>query len=177
MPKVPKQDYGQGSIFKDRRRGTWRGQIVIDGRRRSVTASSPREVRAKLDALRDGDGGDGDSISVGAWLEDWVSALSDEVSGNTTASRRWAIGALEPLHKRTLTALRTEHIEATLKAAMDRGLGYASLERVRCVLGMALDEAMRRRHLDYNPARLARIPRGAVRGKKRRVLTDRKCDV
>jgi integrase len=167
------RDYGTGAVWQDRESGMWRGQLVIDGRRRSVRASTKREVLRKLDALRDeaaDSEDDSGAYTVGEWLTRWVEEWA-EGSANTEANRRWAITHLAPIQHRTVYLLTTEHVERVLTDKMGEGLSRNSLVRIRTVLAMALDEAMRRRVVDYNVARLARIPKGARHAREGRALT------
>ena len=78
-----------------RKDGRWETQYIdATGKRRSVYAQTERDVKRKLrDRLEERDQGvGGDAITVGGWLEGW---LSREIKRPTTmASRRYLVGLL-----------------------------------------------------------------------------------
>ena len=170
MANYAKRPHGQGSVSKDKGRNRWRGQVTIDGKRRTVQGRTEGEVRAKLDELLDGAAhgeADEDTSTVGAWLALWVDELADTATDNNRANRQWAVERLAPLHRRRMDALRAHHVEAVLARDAKAGYVRSSLVRMRTVLAMAYDAWNGRTGHTFNPARLAHIPTTTERPEKR----------
>jgi integrase len=98
---------------------------------------------------------------VKTWLAHWVENIAEPVvSVNTIAGYRVAVRVhLTPgLGAHRLDKLEPEHIEtfyATMKA---KGSKPATVHQVHRTLRAALNEALRRKHLSSNPAKLAKAP-------------------
>jgi integrase len=172
MANYGKRAHGTGQVRWDAARGLWRGQVTIDGKRRSVSARTEGEARAKLDKLLTNatDADQEDAVwTLGGWLAHWVDEA--EGSANTVANRQWAIAHLSDLHKRRIDRVSALDVEAVLKAKQRGGLGRSSLVRIRTVLNMALDEAMRHHVVSENVAKVVRIPKHARGTVERRALS------
>ena len=171
MANYGRREHGKGQVRYDEARRMWRGQVTIDGKRRSVSGRTEGEARANLDKLLTApETDDAEGVwTLGGWLGRWVDET--EGSANTVANRRWAIEHLKPLHKRHIDRLGALEVEAVLRAKQGDGLGRSSLVRIRTVLAMALDEALRHHLVGENIARVVRIPKGAHGTAERRALT------
>lgn len=184
MAKGRRLTYGEGTVYPEYDKTTgevvrWRGELrTLTGRCRVSGTSRPEALKA-LDAKKDelaqgpAEPDDVDEATVGGCLAWWVDNVGHEQQANTEENYRWAIAHLRPLSRTPLAELTVEDIEELLarKTRGKRPLGHSSLVRIRTVMAMALDEAQRRRKLDWNPARLTRIPKGTAPAAEKRSLT------
>lgn len=171
MARYGRREHGKGQVRYDEARRMWRGQVTIDGKRRSVSGRTESEARAKLDKLLTGETPDEQEgvWTLGGWLGRWVDET--EGSANTAANRRWAIEHLRPLHWRHIDSLNALEVLDLLKAKQRDGLGRSSLVRIRTVLAMALDAALLFHLVPENVARAVPMPKDARPPAERRALT------
>ncbi len=162
---------GASSIYlgKD---GYWHGRVTVgvrdDGRpdRRHVMgtrADVTRKVRA-LEKQRDAGSvrKAGRTWTVEQWLTHWVEHIAAPfVRENTIAGYRVAVNVhLVPgLGKHRLDRLEPEHLEKLYVRMMKAGSAPATAHQAHRTLRAALNEAVRRGHLNGNPASLAKAPR------------------
>ncbi len=162
---------GASSIYlgKD---GYWHGRVTVgvrdDGRpdRRHVMgtrADVTRKVRA-LEKQRDAGSvrKAGRTWTVEQWLAHWVEHIAAPfVRENTIAGYRVAVNVhLVPgLGKHRLDRLEPEHLEKLYVRMMKNGSAPATAHQAHRTLRAALNEAVRRGHLNGNPASLAKAPR------------------
>jgi integrase len=174
-----RRQYGTGSVWQDDR-GVWRGAVrLANGRRRTVTGTSERDARRKVDALRaeiESAAEDADAVrerwTLGDWLSHWIEDVAEDRAPNTVENRRWAQRHLEPLAQVKLTDLTTPMVDRFLKAkAAGTCKSESTLGRLRNVLAMALDAAIVYDLVDRNVARRASIPRQATASREGRALT------
>jgi integrase len=156
MARYGKRDHGKGQVRFDASRGVWRGQVTIDGKRRSVSARTEGDARKKLDRLLTGEDtpaaeGDG-AVKVGEWLTLWVEELADTDTENNRKNRQWAIAKLSALHGKRMDDLRTPEVEKVLKGYAAKGMRKSSIVRMRSVLGMAYNTYNGRNGRTFNPA-------------------------
>ena len=171
MARYAKRDHGSGQVFKDESRKRWRGQVTIAGRRRSVSARTEGEARAKLQALVDGDEselGEAD-LTVGKWLALWVEDIAETKTENTRDNRRGVIKRWRPIFAISMADLLTPDVEHVLKTDAAAGYSRNTLVRMKSVLGMAFDSWNGRTKRVFNPARLAHVPE-TVETKERQPL-------
>lgn len=178
--------YGEGSVYQEKD-GRWRGEFRIGSKRRRVSGSTRREALAELDEIRaQAEGGLplGNDVRLGVWLEAFRSRVMGDRDPNTLANYDWAIGHLQPLHKRRIRDLEVADVENLLRdlavqapsprtrgrGGRRRPLGKSSLNRIKTVLGAALNEAQRLDMIGRNVARLAVIPTEATSAMPRRSL-------
>jgi integrase len=176
MGNYAKRAHGAGQVRYDEGRGCYRGQVTIDGKRRSVSGRTEGEARANLDKLvreaaeaAAAPEAEAEVPTLGAWLAQWVDET--EGSANTVANRRWAVAHLATLHGHRLDRLTSLEVEAVLGAKQRHGLGRSSLVRIRTVLNQALNEAIRHRLVTENVCKVVRIPKAARPTSERRALT------
>lgn len=183
---------GDGAIWFDEKAGKYRGQLDLglgpNGKRqrRKVTGTSPTDVAEKLHAvrLREGKGMDVSkrSPTVAEFVQQWKAAGCPGPRGRKQAS------TLAALHRRLdehmvkhignvrFDELRAEHFEQwwrkeTAPNRDKRGpLSHATILGFRGDSVQLLNEAMRRRVIDWNPAKVAHMPE-AREGEPRTVLT------
>ncbi|WP_431774296.1 site-specific integrase [Streptomyces cucumeris] len=170
--KRTRQPNGASSIYlgKD---GRWHGRVTVgvkdDGtpdRRHVSRKTKPEIVKAVRELERERDAGKvrkpGKPWTVMAWLAHWVENIAEPVvSVNTIAGYRVAVRVhLTPgLGAHRLDKLQPEHIESFYAKMRANGSKPATVHQVHRTLRTALNEAVRRRHLVDNPAKLAKAPR------------------
>ena len=185
MGRYADRPHGRGTVYFDDQRQRWRGQVKVKGRRYNVSGRKRGEVEKRLDAILLGDieaesgaAGEDGGTTLGAWLARWVE--DSDGSEGTIANRRWAVAHLASLHARALSTDPDESVTALevqdLLKAKRADLGRSSLVRIRTVLAMALDEALKHHLVSENVARIAKIPKGARRTAERRALTREEAD-
>jgi integrase len=192
MARTRKLGYGEGSVYFDKSKGTWRGAINIDGRRHRVSGLTKTEATETLGALRDAVNGGDLNIAdptLGEWVAWWldnVGAPKEDSSEATRENYRWALEQTSSIWPIKLGDLKAADVNrmlgklATRKSSKpsSRGgrrgpLGESALRRVRHSLGVVLDAAIADGRLNVNVAqpKLARIPRTAQSVRPRRSLT------
>jgi len=166
-----KRPNGDGSIYRDRDRGTWVGEVLVDGRRRRVRGRDKTEVSAKLRRLvaeaETGSLAADRTITVAATLDRFMSRTVPNRRGGTLApstrnAHRWCADLIAgEIGTKRLARLTTRDVELMLdRLAVRPGapLARASLVRIRSTLRMALADAMKRREVAYNVAAFAELP-------------------
>lgn len=164
-----RRDHGTGTIYRDKDRDRWIGEVVLDGRRRRVTARRRPDASAKLARLiRDHDAGtatlDGATTvakATAVWRERVLPART--LSPSSVKRYHWLLDLIDAeLGPVRLRALDVERIEGAfdnlVAGSQGRPLGRDSIKLVRSALGQVLDTAVRRGMLSANRARLAVLP-------------------
>jgi integrase len=180
---APKRTNGEGSVFRDMERGGWVGLLSIDGRRRKVRARTKTDVLAKLDALKR-DAAEGVSVEGNRTVADVLALweqrdLATRPLGATSRDNyERAVRVLrEELGRERLRSLTVERVERGLDrittGRYGRGelLSRRSVKLVRSTLAQALDLAVNRRWIAFNPARQALLTPTAKPATSRRALT------
>jgi len=176
-----KRDAGTGSVYFEAARKRWVGEVVLDDRKRRVTARTKVDASAKLaELIRDHAGGtvalDG-SATVASALEIWRDRVlpGRDLSTSSVENYRWVIDLLDAeLGKVRLRSLTAERIEAALDrlaaGSQGRPLGARSLKYVRSTLAQVLDTAIRRKMVATNWARVAELTATAAKPAARKSL-------
>lgn len=172
---------GDGSLFYDSAYKRWTGRVMIDGKRRTVTARTKTEARRKLADLRSQvDAGlpvAPGNLSLGDLLADWeAKALPGrKLADNSAAAHRWAVGVLTAeigaTRVRSLTPEVVERAFLRLATRDDRPLSRASLVKLRSTLAMALGWAERRGQIARNIGRVVELPSEAAPATTGRAMT------
>lgn len=173
MAHYAKRPHGRGQVWKDDARGCWRGQVTINGKRKSVSGKEG-ECHKALDHLLDGadEAHEEDDATVGAWLTLWVDELAPTKDENTRQNRRDIIKRLEPLAAMRMDAVLSPDVERVLQADAARGYAKSTLVRMKSVLGMAYDCWNGRVQRTFNPARIAHVPPTKARTPKTSVTPE-----
>lgn len=166
-----KRPNGDGSIYRDRTRGNWVGEVIVDGQRRRVRGRDKTEVSAKLRRLvAEGENGTlstDRTVTVAATLDRFMSRTVPNRRGGSLApstrnAHRWSADVIKAeIGTKRLARLTSRDVEAMLDRLAARPgapLARASLIRIRSTLRMALAEAMKRREVAYNVATYADLP-------------------
>jgi integrase len=166
---MAKRGNNEGSIYLDKRRGFYRGALMLpDGTRRYVSGQTRKGCSDKLAELH---GKLNEGIPVGdtdmlaSFLTWWLGTLEAKASAgtkstNTTDNARWAVERwITPeLGTKRLRALTPEDVERLLAKMAAAGKSRRTVTRVRAYLGQALAAAERRGKVSRNVARIAELP-------------------
>lgn len=181
-----KRTNGTGSVYRDRSRGTWVGEAIIDGKRRRVVR--PTKVLASaaiLALLRDDSEGiavpDGNA-TVSTVLDLWAARVlaNRPLAPSSAENYDWALRVLRSelggVRLRSLDVARIEKAldriaTGTTGGARGRPVSQRTLKLMRSTLAQALDFAVRRKMIASNPARIAELTPTAARTTPRRALT------
>jgi integrase len=166
-----RRGHGEGTIHQ-RPDGRWEARLDVgwmDGhrQRRSVYGRTRAEVAAKLrKAQGQADRGLplGDKrLTVADLLRRWLELQRTAgKSPNTVANYEWAVRVhlIPALGRIRLSDLSADHVDALLAARARAGASKSTLVRLRSILGMALDHAVRRDLVARNVAALTDPPAG-----------------
>lgn len=160
---------GEGSLYFDRSRGRWIGQATVGvnpatGKRKKVkvvggAGETKADVARRL-ADRIADRAHKPISTVGELVEDWLEKAAPKRKGPAwlETCRILVESHLMPSFRyRSLDELTVEEVEAWM-AAMAENLSRGTVSKVRSQLAQALDYGIRRRVLDWNPAKIAEMP-------------------
>lgn len=169
---------GEGTLYEEKSRNRWVGAVVIDGKRRKVTAKTKTEARQRLNALtRSRDNGEqvGDGNTTVAQLVDkWMArdVASRSIAPSTLDTYRWSTRTINAgLGKRRVRELTTDDIENWLDKMSEAGLARSSLKKFRSTLRQALEFGERRGVVNRNAASIAKLTPGARPTAERTALT------
>lgn len=177
---------GEGSVYFDERRDRWVGQADAGlnpstGKRRrvKVTGRSGESKQAVASRLRERiehlskTTATAPEKTVGELVDAWLRRAAPKRNSERTLSM---IESLTRRHLRPvlgavkIQALTVEDIEAWLDAKAEN-LARSSLVKLRSFLAQSFDFGLRRRHVTWNPARVAELPVAADGKRKGRALT------
>lgn len=176
---------GEGSLYFDSERGRWLGQADAGlnpktGKRRRVKVIGiPGESKSEVAARLRRRIADLEDLSpnaprtVAELVLSWLAKGAPvEMSPRTLTMVETMVRLhiLGPLGKVKVGALTTEDVEAWLDAKAGT-LAKSSLIKLRSYLAQAFDFGIRRRHVNWNPARIAVLPKGAADKRTPRALT------
>jgi hypothetical protein len=153
---VARRANGEGSIFK-RKDGTWSAELSYRDnhgtlKRRTVYGKTQAEVRGKFrdarERIESGAPIKDASMTVAAWLEDWITkslAASDRKQATKDLYATLARTHLVPtVGTIPLGRLRPSDVEALIVTKRDAGLSGSTIRTIYTVLRSALDIAARR---------------------------------
>jgi len=163
---------GAGSFYRGAD-GRWHGRITVgirdDGRpdRRHVTGKTEKEVRKKArDIEKARDTGNlpkaGHRWTVAQWLTHWVENIAaPTVRPTTLAGYRFAVNIhlIPAIGAHRLDRLEPEHLEKVYAKMLESGRAPGTAHQAHRTVRTALNVAVRRGHLQKNPAALAKPPR------------------
>jgi integrase len=163
-----RRDKGSGSIYQDSTRGGYRGEVVIEGKRYVRRGKTRAAVLDRLNALqRDHARGVlavDQTTTVAQLVDEYIErAVPNRKGGNLSPTHRytyrWA-GQIIAAHIGTKRAakLTTRDVEQMLDRLAARPMARSSITKVRGVLRLALDHAVRRGDLARNVATFAELP-------------------
>jgi len=193
MPRTPKVKppstgrkavgNGSGSVYREGARsgstdGRWVAQVKADGKFRRTyhptEAKARTELRKMLAAVDAGTTISHGNVTVGELLTRWQTKVlpGRDLSVRTIDAYGWACDVLrEDIGTTRLRKLTAEHVETAFEQRAARGTSRASLVKIRSVLSMTLDYALRRGMVAQNIASIVEMPAEARRPAKGRSLT------
>ncbi|GAB2572001.1 site-specific integrase [Streptomyces capparidis] len=174
--KRTRQPNGASSIYfgKD---GRWHGRVTVgvkdDGTpdRPHVSRKTRPEIVKAVRALEnERDNGKvrkagSKSWTVKAWLTHWVENIAAPAVGvNTIAGYRVAVyhHLIPGLGAHRLNKLEPEHLERFYRRMQENGSKPATAHQAHRTVRVALNEAVRRKHITENPATIAKAPQVTV---------------
>ena len=159
---------GSGTIIRDNSRGGYVGRLTLDGKQYVRRGKTKSEVQDKLNALkRDEARGTlsvDQSTTVSTLVNDYVErVVPNRKSGNLSPSQRsmyeWAAKIIaSEIGSKRAASLTTRQVEQMLDRLAARPMARSSITKVRGVLRLALDHAVRRGDIARNVAQLAELP-------------------
>lgn len=162
-----KRGNGEGTIFKRERDGRWVGQLTLaNGRRKTLTAPTMKEARARLDsARRDRDAGLGamdERLTVARYLDQWLETsarptLRPQTLRSYQMHVRVHIGPA--IGQVRLARLSPANVQRMMNDMLATGLSPSSVLYTRAILRRALGQAMKWGHVQRNAAALVDPPR------------------
>jgi len=175
---------GEGSLYFDQERRRWVGQADAGvnprtGLRRRVkvtarTGESKADVARRLArSIAELDGSSGTPITVGDLMEQWLTRAAPKRKSEKsllTDRRLVEIHILPRFGWVRVAALTVEDVEAWLDALLE-DLARTTVAKIKGQFAMAFDFGIRRRHVSWNPARLAELPPTIETPREGRALT------
>lgn len=183
MAKARKRGNGEGSIYFDRRRGTYRGALAmpdgtrryVEGHTRAEASAALRTVQAKIVAGLPS--GDGDRLEE--FLRWWLRTLEAKASAgaksvNTVDNAKWAVNTwiVPKLGSTRLRDLSPDDVERLLVVMAEAGKSRRTIVRVRSYLCQALAAAERRGKVARNVGRIAEMPVTTPPSERRSLTAD-----
>lgn len=167
MPrKKQSKNHGDGSVYRDKKRGDWIAQIYIDGRsirRRAPTSEAAEQIRKELVTQRDR----GLDIrqanqSVETFINTWFNEIVLERGLKPTTIRRYMtaieLHILPYIGNLSLQELKPATLQRWINALKQRKLSAGSINGAASILGDALKTARRWSLMDTNPIELIEKP-------------------
>ena len=178
-----RRDRGDGALYQEAKSGRWVGRVVVDGRRRKVTATTKTEAQRRLRELRRlADAGlpvgPGD-LTVATLLADWMakSIPNRNLAPSTVVKHRSAIRMwTDEIGTKRVRTLTPDAVEGALERRVADGMARGTAAAYRSTLDLALAWAERRGIAPRNVAKIAELPANAERAKPGRALTAEQAD-
>jgi integrase len=176
-----KRANGEGSVYRDKTKDRWVGEVTINGKRIKRTAKTQREARALRDQLlKDAArlaAKDKELRSVSDLLNAWIDSqtASDAKAASTLDATQWAVDHLHRhLGSVRLLKLTFREIETAFKsmAGSKHNLSRSSLIKIRSVLNQACKWGQRRGALSDNPVAIAELPKTKTTRARRSMTLD-----
>jgi integrase len=157
-----KRAHGEGSVFWDKARDRWMGEIRIDGRVRKVSAKTQTDAAAKLGKLIHGDPAERHvdrRATVASLLEDWqtIALPGKNLAPKTLENHQWiATRWADQIGGAKVADLDVTTVERALRNMGP--MSKATLVKARSTLSQALEWGQRRRVVAFNAAAAAELP-------------------
>ena len=164
----------EGTAYRDG--NGWIGELTIDGVRLRRRARTKTEAIGAVRAAHDERARGITRQTVAELLDDWQAkhVVSKPLSESTVAGKRWAVRIItDHLGTKQASKVTVADVERMLTklGGGDGALTKDSLQKIRSVLAQALEWAMARQLLDFNPAGVAEMPSDHAPAAAKRALT------
>jgi integrase len=159
---------GEGTIYQDKR-GKWRGQIVIDGKRISCYKNTAKECRDWLREQQDnvyrGITLDATQITLDEFLDNWLANIKTRHRYSTYITYKSGLQAhIRPtLGEQKLSALKPFMIQNAIDTFIQNGKPIYAVGQAFKVLKNALNHAVSLNVLGYNPCNGVKPPKAPQR--------------
>lgn len=167
--KKNRRGHGEGSIYQRERDGRWCAVVDlgwVDGKRKRVTrtAETRKAAAAILKELeQQTEGGVAPTrATVAVWMEHWLSVQrTRELRASTVvqyerSTRNYVVPELGRIRIDRLVPEDVERMQESLKA---KGLSQSTVRHARNALGAALNMAVSRRRMTWNPVSVTDGPK------------------
>lgn len=176
--------HGQGSVYFDSDKDRWVGQAsagvnpATGKRRRLKVVGKPGESRKSVasrltERINHEVGPAAAPATVGALVDDWLTraAPKRKSPGWLATSGRLVERHIKPMFGSVaLEEVTVELVEAWM-TDLSKRLTRSTVVKVRSQLALAFDYGLRRRLVDWNPARIAELPPSKTPPREGRALT------
>jgi integrase len=162
MPK--RRGNNEGSLFQ-RKDGTWRAQISLNGNRMSFSAKTRREVFSWLrkiqNQVEDGLTYEGANTTLEKFLENWLISIKTTIRHGTwyqyeMTSRKHLPPELKKLELKDVSAV---HIQSLYDEKIKTGVGPRTVCVIHVVLHKALEHALKLGLISRNPTNAVTPPK------------------
>ena len=175
---MSKRANGEGTIYYDQSRRSWRGEITDEsGRKRTFTAKTKRDAAAKLSVLKSEIASGrlvAQRMTVNQLSETWGKKVHDAkaLAPATRLNNKWAIGVIQThIGSIQISKLSPDRIEALFEKLVLKGYGFQSLNKIRNMLSQMMVFAERRNYVLKNPVPLTHIPANATKTREKRAMS------
>ena len=151
-----KRGHNEGSIFQ-RKNGTWRAQVTVQGQRLSYSTKSKREaqawVRKTLAQVDDGLTYQNAQTTLEEFMKNWLTSIESKLRSNTYKQYRQITQQhiLPGLGKIKLKDLKPEHIQNRYNEMVKQGIGLRTVQLTHSVVHIALVHAVKLGVIPRNP--------------------------
>lgn len=176
---------GEGTLYFDEARSRWVGQasagvnpktgkrrrVKVVGREEESKSSVAERLRRRIDELRITSGTA--PGTVGELVELWYTRAAPKTKSESTMAmiKSLILNHIDPVFgKAQLSDVTVEDVEAFLDARAAT-LSKSTLTKLRGILAQVFDFGIRRRHVTWNPARVAELPPEASQTREGRALS------
>lgn len=154
----------EGSLSQ-RKNGSWRAQVTLEGRRVSKGFKTKAEAQKWLQDMRnqidDGLTFDATRITLEQFLTGWLETVKTSLRPKpalqyTNLTNRYLI---PQMGKIKLQELRPDRIDRFYAELVEQGVGVRTVRYIHSVLHRAMEQAARSSYIPRNPAHGATLPR------------------
>ena len=159
-----KKANGEGTIYWNKLKQRWIGQLSYEGRRVDVRGKSQQEVVQKIEErkqqLRIGIDVSG-TLTLGSYLEEFL-VLEENALAYVTWKGYCSLAEnhlIPRLGRHRLNKLTPMHITTTWNKMMSDGVGVSTIQHCQSFLSHAINQAIGRSLMVQNPCNFATIPK------------------
>jgi integrase len=172
---VKRRGNKEGSIHQ-RNDGSWRAQVILEGRRLSFSAKTRKEchiwIKETVNQIDDGLSFSSTKMTLDEYLTNWLTSKMSTMRQSTyTHFEHLSSAHIIPyLGKKKIVELRPEVIQGFYNRLREKGIGIPTIEKIHTVLHSALNQAMKMGIIPRNPVSATIPPR--AKAKEMKILDD-----